>query len=876
MRGFSAFLILSSLLSVAAPAAPPAGSPPPDIRYQVEVLAEGMPQPMELELAPDGRVFFIEIAGKLRIWKPDTKTIVDAGELKVVTALENGLLGFALDPKFSENHWIYILHSPVDFDGQHLSRFVMRGDTLDLSSEKVILTYPEQRRECCHHAGSVEFAPDGCLLFSTGDNTHPAGDSDGYAPMDDRPGKEPWDAQKSAANPNDLRGKIIRIKPKADGTYEIPPGNLFPPGTPGTRPEIYCMGCRNPWRMSVDSATGIVYWGEVGPDAGGDNPRGPRGYDEINQAKKAGNHGWPFFIGNNFPYAHFNHLEKAIGANFDPAHPKNDGVNNTGRPDLPPAVPAMIYYPYGASKEFPEVGQGGRTACAGPVFHYRPEFEKTGGFPAYYDNCLLWWDWERRMIKWARLDKDGNFQGIEPFTTALNCKRMLDAVFSPDGQLYCLDYGETWGANPDSKLMRISFNHGNLPPQAVATASVASGSVPLKVRFSAANSTDLDGDSSALRREWRKAGSPEILSTDVAPEFEFKEPGDQVIELRVRDAAGGESTASVAVIAGNTPPTVTLESPANGDFFTPGKPVAWRASVTDAEEGKSADSPDTFGPRLLITAALDRGGEIAPGLALMKSADCFNCHTVDQKVVGPALLDIAAKYRNLADALETSVDRVQKGSTGVWGPLPMLPHGHHTRDQIRQMVSWIYSLQPGSDKPQLLRGLTGEVTPPEGGIRAKAFVLDATFTDAGNAPASALSGKAAVTLRPRRIEAEDNDGLNGPRVLDGGSAGGKKFVGAIDDGHTLRLAALNLADSKRITCRTASAGQGGWIEVHAAAPDGPLLAKLDVPVTGSWENWQEGSAPLTIPTPARGDVFVVFKNPGKGGLMNLDWIRFGR
>ncbi|RYD31006.1 MAG: glycosyl hydrolase, partial [Verrucomicrobiaceae bacterium] len=638
MRGYSALLSFLFLSQAAvSQAAPPPGSVPPAMRYQVEVLAQGMPQPMELELAPDGRVFFIEIAGKIRIWKPETGTLVDAGEVKVFTALENGLLGFALDPRFSENHWIYLLYSPENFEGQHLSRFVMDGDQLDLTSEKVILTYPEQRRECCHHAGSVEFAPDGCLLFSTGDNTHPAGDSDGYAPMDDRQGKEPWDAQKSASNPNDLRGKINRIKPKADGTYEIPPGNLFPPGTPGTRPEIYCMGCRNPWRMSVDSATGIVYWGEVGPDAGGDNPRGPRGYDEINQAKKAGNHGWPYFIGNNFPYAHFDHSTRTTGTLYNPANPLNQGVNNTGRPELPPAVPAMIYYPYGPSKEFPEMGQGGRTACAGPVFHYQPGFDGKGSFPAYYDNCLLWWDWERRLIKWARLDKEGNFQGIEPFMAEFPCKRMLDAVFSPQGQLYCLDYGETWGANPDSKLMRVTFNHGNLPPQAVASASPLSGPLPLKVKFSAAGSSDPDGEASALRYEWKKTGSAEVLSTEANPEIEFREAGDFPVELHVRDAEGGEGTTAMAITAGNTLPVVSLESPVNGDFFTPGQPIAWRARVKDAEEGDSADSPDSFGARLLVSAVVERGGETPPGLALMKSADCFNCHAVNQKIVGPAL-----------------------------------------------------------------------------------------------------------------------------------------------------------------------------------------------------------------------------------------------
>ncbi len=866
---FALCLLCPVVLTAQSPA-------PPDGRYKVEILATGMPQPMELELAPDGRIFFIEIAGKLRIWKPDPKAIVEAGTVETTTANENGLLGFALDPQFPDNHWIYLYYSPKDVEGQRLSRFVMSGDTLDLKSEKIVLTFGEQRKECCHHAGSVEFGPGGCIYISTGDNTHPHGDSGGYAPIDERPGMEPWDAQKSAANPNDLRGKILRIRPKADGTYEIPEGNLFPPGTAGTRPEIYCMGCRNPWRMSVDQLTGNVYWGEVGPDAGGDNERGPRGYDEINQAKKAGNFGWPYFIGNNFAYADYDYVTKKAGAKFDPAHPRNVGPNNSGREDLPPATAAFIYYPYGASPEFPAVGQGGRTACAGPVFRYRPEFEKTNGFPAHFDNCLLWWDWERRMMKWARLDKDSNLVAIEPFTAAVPAKRMLDAVFGPDGKLYCLDYGETWGANPDSKLMVVSFNHGNLPPVAVAGAKQSSGPLPLKVNLSSAGTTDPDGDSAALKYEWRDGDA--VVSTAANPDIELKTPGDHVIELRVTDAAGATATASVAIIAGNSQPEVKLESPLDGEFFTPGQPVKWKATVRDAEEGDSAAQPESFGARLLVSARLDRGGAEAPGLKLMKSADCFNCHAMEHRIVGPSLVEIAQKYRGQAGALEASAGRVQKGSSGVWGPIPMLPHGHHTPEQIKEMVAWVFSLQPGSEKPQLLRGLTGEITVPAPGNSppARGLVLEATFTDAGQPPASPLTGKVSVMLRSRQLEAELHDGNSGTQSLGGGSASGGKFVGDTSHGQHIRFNGINLASSSKVTCRVASGGQGGIIELHAAKPDGPLLASLTVSPTGGWETWQEISADLKRPDPVRGDVFVVFVNPGKGGLMNLDWLRFDR
>lgn len=847
-------------------------TPPSDARWSVEVLAEGMAQPMELERAPDGRIFFVELAGRLRVWKPDTRSVVDAAKLNVYAEQENGLLGFALDPRFADTGWIYILYSPPAEPGQRLSRFVMKGDTLDLSSEKIVLSFGTQRRECCHHAGSVEFGPDGCLFISTGDNTHPHGDSDGYAPIDERPGMEPWDAQKSAANPGDLRGKILRIRPRPDGGYDIPDGNLFPPGTPGTRPEIYVMGCRNPWRMSVDQATGIVYWGEVGPDAHGNGPRGSRGYDEINQARAAGNFGWPYFIGNNFAYHDYDYATRTPGPAFDPARPRNIGPNNTGATELPPAQPAFIYYPYGPSPEFPEVGQGGRTACAGPVFHYRPEFEKTGGFPAHFDNCLLWWDWERRMIKWARLDRDSRLVAIEPFTAAVPVRRMLDAQFGPDGQLYAIDYGETWGANADARLLRVSFTHGNLPPVAVAAATPSAGALPLTVSLSAAGSGDPDGEAAALRHEWRLGDT--VLATTAEAEIKLTTAGNHLLELRVTDAGGATATATAAVVAGNSPPEITLESPVDGDFFTPGAPVTWRVRVRDTEEGDSEALPDSFGPRVLVSLAADRGGAEAPGLSLMKSADCFNCHAPEHRLVGPSFLEIAEKYRGVDGALETSIDRVQKGSSGVWGPVPMLPHGHHTREQIRDMVAWVYALTPGSDQPVLARGLTGETTLPGAPDGVRAVRVEAVFTDAGQAPASPLTARATATLRPRLIEAELHDGHHGTQALGGGTASGGRFIGDTHHGQHLRFASLDLARSSALTCRVASGGEGGRIEFRAAAPDGPLIASLEVPVTGGWESWRELSTPLAAGPSARTDVFAVFVNPGRSGLMNLDWVRF--
>ena len=864
---------------------------PPDYRFKVETLFTGIPQPMEIEIAPDGRIFFNEYGGKLKIYHPDTKQIAEAGQIDVFTGQENGFLGFALDPKFSENHWIYCLHSPKDFDGQHLSRYTMTGDTLDLASEKVLLTFAEQRKECCHHAGSVEFGPDGCLYFSTGDNTHPHGDSAGYAPIDERPDKAPWDAQKSAANTNSLAGKIVRIRPKPDGTYDIPPGNLFPPGTANARPEIYVMGCRNPWRMSVDEQTGIVYWGEVGPDAGDDGPRGPRGYDEINQAKKAGNFGWPYFVGNNFAYADYDYVTKQVGKLFDPLHPINEGPNNTGLRELPPAQPAMIYWPYRNPREFTEMGEGGRTACAGPVFHWRPEFDASAGFPKELDGCLLFWDWERPTIRWARMDKDANFQRIEPFTGAVVTgnkaeqidrlkpaiaagatllKRPVDAVFGKDGALYLMDYGETWGANADSKLVKITYIRGNLPPVAMASAQPAAGREPLTVNLSSQGSKDHEGD--ALTYEWRLQPGGAVVSTAANAEITIKEPGNYRAELRVTDAQGASGNTSIALLVGNTAPVVTFTSPQDGDFFTPGQPVKYAVSVADAEDGTSSAKPDEFNARTLVSSAFERadGKAVAgdPGFAMMKATDCFNCHAIEQKIIGPAFVDIATKYRGQAGALDVSVQRVRSGSTKVWGEIPMLPHPQHTTDEVTIMLRWVFALEKGKGGPSLTRGLAGEVTAPKED-KPGTFRLDATYTDAGRAPAGSLSGKASVTLRSRRLEAEAEAGnVQGAKILG-------KEVGAIDHGHSVKFTGINLADVGSITARTSSGNVGGTIEFRAGSPTGALLGTVTVPNTGGWDKWIEPKTDLSPSAPrTRTDIHAVFVNPGKGGLMNLDWVQF--
>jgi cytochrome c len=256
----------------------------------------------------------------------------------------------------------------------------------------------------------------------------------------------------------------------------------------------------------------------------------------------------------------------------------------------------------------------------------------------------------------------------------------------------------------------------------------------------------------------------------------------------------------------------------------------------------------------------------------MKSSDCFNCHQVEQKIIGPSYMEIADRYRGQPAAVDAAVKRVREGSTNVWGQVPMLPHPQHTTDEVTIMLRWVFGLEKGKGGTVLARGLTGEIAAPKDG-QSGSFVLEATYTDAGRPPAGNLSGKATVALRSRRVEAESGE-VQGPKINGDGKAGGKKVLGSINDKHFVKFSSINLADVGGFTARACSGNVGGTIELRTGGIDGPLLGSVAVPNTGGWDKWIEQTTKFQNLPEKRADVFAVFVNPGKGGLMNLDWLQF--
>jgi cytochrome c len=79
--------------------------------------------------------------------------------------------------------------------------------------------------------------------------------------------------------------------------------------------------------------------------------------------------------------------------------------------------------------------------------------------------------------------------------------------------------------------------------------------------------------------------------------------------------------------------------------------------------------------------------------ALAQKSGCLACHAVDKKVIGPAYKDVANKYRGDKDAESKLVEKVKKGSQGVWGPIPMPPNANVSDADAHSLVKWVLSLK---------------------------------------------------------------------------------------------------------------------------------------------------------------------------------------
>ncbi len=253
---------------------------PDPTRVRWTEVVRGLKAPVVMAGFPDGtgRLAFLEQEGKIRVFQGDrlaSTPFLDIRDRVGSRGSEQGLLGIAFHPRYSENGYFYINYTDRNGDTV-IARFQALPPTAEKAdplSEVILLQIAQPYAN--HNGGAVIFGKDGYLYLGLGD------------------GGSAGDPQNNAQSLTTYLGKILRIDVNNDERYSIPPSNPWANG--GGLAEIWAYGLRNPWRMSFDRQSGDLYIGDVGQNR----------WEEINvvSAGASGdlNFGWKYFEGTH-PY----------------------------------------------------------------------------------------------------------------------------------------------------------------------------------------------------------------------------------------------------------------------------------------------------------------------------------------------------------------------------------------------------------------------------------------------------------------------------------------------------------------------------------------------------------------------------------------------
>jgi PKD repeat protein/type 1 glutamine amidotransferase len=643
------------------------------------------------------------------------------------------------------------------------------------------------------------------------------------------------DARRGSLNTNDLRGKVLRINVNADGSYSVPPGNLFPESQDAegkTRPEIYAMGFRNPFRIQVDS-DGVAYVTDYSPDANAPGAfRGPAGTGRVEIVRKPSNYGWPVCYSPELPMYKWDfNVQQTLGETFECGNPAKGPDNtsrwNTGRTQTPPITKPDLWYSFrddlwgtpclaGYSQSpvqpcpriWPELGQGGVGPHGATKYEFDPGNPSETKFPPYYDGSVFFAEWTRDYLKEIRLDANGGVLKINNLldcgaalvttTFPFECDNPMDTQFGADGNFYMLTYGDGFfTANPDAGLYRFEYVAGPQRPQAVLNATPTSGTAPLAVHFSSAGSRDPDeGDS--IRFEWDFDGNGTVDSIDPEPTHTYTANGVYTARLTVNDASGKSDVKTIRITVGNTAPEVTINVPADGDFFEWGQTIPFSITVVDPEDG------------------------------------AIDCSRVEVSLV----------------LVHDSHGHGESTVTGCTGTLP-----------------------------------TSADLANHGGYLAAG--VSVSYTDEGGGGQPALSTTAQHVVQTRRQQPEfsqDARGLTFPAVnVAEPDPGGGQVAASIDNGDYVSLnnrysfANMDKAITFRFAQATAAGATRGLVDVRLDSATGPVVATCTLVSTGGANTYTSQTCPFTESFSSSRRVYLAFRQAVGGPATNfgsLNWVQF--
>lgn len=573
--------------------------------FTQEVLTDKLDGPTSFAFAPDGRIFITQKAGTVRVWQNGEllpQNFIDLSH-EVNQTADRGLMGIAVHPNFPATPYIYLsyVYEPLEAkgysdSGARVSRVLRveaepgnsnvarNGGAVVLlgangtwdrignpeAADKAPFTCVDENgghvRDClpaegtAHTVDMIRFGPDGALYVANGDGS-----------VNDA-------INIRAQDVNSLAGKILRIDPISGNGYA---NNPFYDGDPGSnRSKVWALGLRNPFRFTLHPANGELWVGEVGNNV----------WEEISRGGRGSNFGWPCFEG----------PDQASGQ--EACQPLFNGSQ--------PVTYAVHAYPH---------AQGLGAAIGG-------DFYTGSAYPAQYRNAYFFADYNGGIIQ--TITYSGGAPSVNLF--ASNVYGPVQISRGPDGSLYVLSIvlGSLsrigYGAGPDAPAavgaLPLSNNtvggsaaplgatedaapsaptgpaappaaaapvRQNEAPLAVALAQPMAGRAPLAVTFSAAESSDPDGDRLTYLWDFGDGGTSRLPNR----EHTYRENGIYTATLTVFDGNGRSNTNSVQINVGNDPPDVQILSPSPEAVFRVGDRVEFSGQASDTEDGPiSADA----------------------------------------------------------------------------------------------------------------------------------------------------------------------------------------------------------------------------------------------------------------------------------------------
>lgn len=554
-------------------------------------VINGLNTPMNVEFAADGRVFVAEKSGIIKAFdnlSDTTATVLADLRTNVHNFWDRGLLGMALDPKFTTGRpYVYVLYTADSSPGVaapkwgtanadddpggsdpigagtpvtgKLSRLTIGANGIVGGSELVLINDWNQQFPS-HSIGDLKFGPDGYLYASAGDGaSFNAVDSGQFGNPFGDPTNEGGALRSqdilSDGDAAGLNGSVIRINPD---TGAAAPGNPFAASGDANKQKVIANGLRNPFRITFKPGTKELWVAETGWNT----------YEEINRIVDATdavaeNFGWPAYEGpgvqNGYKSANLPLLQQLY--------------NN-------PSLVTSPWFSYAHSAQV-VAGSGEPTGGSSPT---GIAFYNGTSYPSVYNGALFFADFSRARVYVMHVGPNG---AVDPASRqVVMTGTFVEITEGPGGDLYAVDINA-------GRIVRLVPPGYNRAPVAAIAADKTSGGTPLTVKFNTVGTNDPDGG--ALTYAFDLDGDGLFtVGTDASPSFTYTKPGDVTASVRVTDAGGLTGTASIVIHVANVAPVPTIASPVASLKWSVGQTVSFAGSAFDADEGTLAASKLTW------------------------------------------------------------------------------------------------------------------------------------------------------------------------------------------------------------------------------------------------------------------------------------------